>query len=149
MKFRFESENVPEWDIVLRANITQVEADKFFEFISEYEQPVLQITDRLNGRHVRIYMHDIVAIQVQKNNLQIETSTDTYEIRSTLASFMAKLDKYFVQVSRSSAIQLRLLKEVKIVWGNAVAVLAGGKEVEISRRYLSSLKAQLEELRYD
>ena len=149
MKFRFESENVPEWDIVLRANITQVEADKFFEFISEYEQSVLQITDRLNGRHVRIYMHDIVAIQVQKNNLQIETSTDTYEIRSTLASFMAKLDKYFVQVSRSSAIQLRLLKEVKIVWGNAVAVLAGGKEVEISRRYLSSLKAQLEELRYD
>ncbi|QIL50705.1 LytTR family transcriptional regulator [Weissella coleopterorum] len=146
MKFNFKANNdAVDWFITLEADADQSEADHFLNYLSEYKHYEIMITNRTNGRQALINLQDIIAVQVNRNNLEIITVDAHYEIRSSLTQFIHKLNHDFIQISQSSVIQLSKLTEVKSNWGNAMAVLDNGVEIEISRRYLTKLKNRLEE----
>ena len=120
-----------------------VDAERLHRSIERVQrQPPLRtflerIAVRSRGRIAFIATSDVICIEAAGNYARIHTSTAHHLLRDTLANLETKLDpKRFVRIHRSTIVNVGAVRELRpSVGGDAIVILAGGKELALSRTY--------------
>lgn len=100
---------------------------------------------RTDGGTVRIAQSEIVCIEAARNYSCIVCDAQVHVVRSTLNTLGSRLDTdRFLRVHRSTIVAVNRLVQLRALPGNdAVATLAGGREVRVSRRFRADVENAL------
>lgn len=104
-----------------------------------------QLTGVLEGKKYEISVLDIYYIEAVDNRVFLYCSRQVYETKQKLYELEEFLkEKYFLRVSKSLLLNLMKVKAVKpALNGRFIAILQGGEEIMISRKYVPELKKAL------
>lgn len=94
---------------------------------------------------VPLQVEQIVSLVSARNYVEVYTRNDTYLVRSTLKLLIDKLPQNnFIQVHRSNIVNIETILNVrKQRSGHAMLTLNNGQQLNVSKRYLSSIKAAI------
>lgn len=104
-----------------------------------------RLTGVLEGKQYEISVIDIYYIEAVDNRVFLYCSRQVYETKQKLYELEKILEeKYFLRVSRSLLLNLMKVKSIKpALNGRFTAILQGGEEIIISRKYVPELKKAL------
>ncbi|MBO5352224.1 MAG: LytTR family transcriptional regulator DNA-binding domain-containing protein [Lachnospiraceae bacterium] len=104
-----------------------------------------QLTGVQEGRQFEVPVPDVCYIEAVDNKVFLYTQKQVYETRQKLYELEELLkEKYFLRVSKSMLLNLLKVRSIKpALNGRFLAVLLGGEEIIISRKYVPELKAAL------
>lgn len=104
-----------------------------------------QLTGIIEGEQYEIPVSDIYYVESVDNTTFIYSSSKVYETRQKLYEIERILrEKYFLRVSKSLILNLMKVTSIKpALNGRYFAILQGGEEVIISRKYVPALKKAL------
>lgn len=95
--------------------VKPVRREKFYEVMERAVQKVYKnekaLYREVGGEMVRIALHEIRWVEVQRNYITVHTKED-YEIRSTLSDFEKELNEDFMRVGRSCIVNLNWVQKV-------------------------------------
>jgi two-component system LytT family response regulator len=96
-----------------------------------------RIAVRSRGRISFIATNDVIYIEAAGNYARVHTSAGHHLLRETLANLETKLDpKRFVRIHRSTIVNVAAVRELRpSLGGDAIVVIADGKELALSRTY--------------
>lgn len=104
-----------------------------------------QLTGMLEGKQFEIAVTDLAYVEAVDNKVFLYTQKQVYETRQKLYEQEELLrEKYFLRVSKSLLLNLMKVQAIKpALNGRMLAVLRGGEEIMITRKYVSDLKRAL------
>jgi len=104
-----------------------------------------QLTGMLEGKQYEIAVTDLAYVEAVDNKVFLYTQKQVYETRQKLYELEELLrEKYFLRVSKSLLLNLMKVQAIKPAMnGRMLAVLRGGEEIMITRKYVSDLKRAL------
>ncbi|MBQ9490226.1 MAG: LytTR family transcriptional regulator DNA-binding domain-containing protein [Lachnospiraceae bacterium] len=104
-----------------------------------------QLTGMLEGKQFEIAVTDLAYVEAVDNKVFLYTQKQVYETRQKLYELEELLrEKYFLRVSKSLLLNLMKVQAIKPAMnGRMLAVLRGGEEIMITRKYVSDLKRAL------
>ncbi|MBR6151066.1 MAG: LytTR family transcriptional regulator DNA-binding domain-containing protein [Lachnospiraceae bacterium] len=104
-----------------------------------------QLTGMLEGKQFEIAVTDLAYVEAVDNKVFLYTQKQVYETRQKLYELEELLrEKYFLRVSKSLLLNLMKVQAIKpALNGRMLAVLRGGEEIMITRKYVSDLKRAL------
>lgn len=104
-----------------------------------------RLTGVWEGKQYEISVIDIYYIEAVDNRVFLYCSSQVYETKQKLYELEELLkEKYFLRVSKSALLNLMKVKSVKpALNGRFIAILQGGEEIMISRKYVPELKKAL------
>lgn len=106
-----------------------------------------RLTGLQEGRQFEVPVTDVCYVEAVDNKVFLYTQKQVYETRQKLYELEELLrEKYFLRVSKSLLLNLMKVQSVKPAMnGRMLAVLRGGEEIMITRKYVSELKKALKE----
>ena len=106
-----------------------------------------RLTGLQEGRQFEVPVTDVCYVEAVDNKVFLYTQKQVYETRQKLYELEELLrEKYFLRVSKSMLLNLMKVQSVKPAMnGRMLAVLRGGEEIMITRKYVSELKKALKE----
>lgn len=106
-----------------------------------------RLTGLQEGRQFEVPVTDVCYVEAVDNKIFLYTQKQVYETRQKLYELEELLrEKYFLRVSKSMLLNLMKVQSVKPAMnGRMLAVLRGGEEIMITRKYVSELKKALKE----
>jgi DNA-binding LytR/AlgR family response regulator len=106
-----------------------------------------RLTGLQEGRQFEVPVRDVCYVEAVDNKVFLYTQKQVYETRQKLYELEELLrEKYFLRVSKSMLLNLMKVQSVKPAMnGRMLAVLRGGEEIMITRKYVSELKRALKE----
>lgn len=106
-----------------------------------------RLTGLQEGRQFEVPVTDVCYVEAVDNKVFLYTQKQVYETRQKLYELEELLrEKYFLRVSKSMLLNLMKVQSVKPAMnGRMLAVLRGGEEIMITRKYVSELKRALKE----
>ena len=104
-----------------------------------------KLTGVIEGKQYEVPVTDVYYVEGVDNSVFIYGKQVVYESKQKLYELEEVLkEKYFLRVSKSLIINLMKVKSIKpALNGRYLAVLQGGEEVIISRKYVPQLKKAL------
>ena len=104
-----------------------------------------QLTGMLEGKQFEIAVTDLAYVEAVDNKVFLYTQKQVYETRQKLYELEELLrEKCFLRVSKSLLLNLMKVQAIKpALNGRMLAVLRGGEEIMITRKYVSDLKRAL------
>ena len=104
-----------------------------------------QLTGMQEGKQFEIAVTDLVYVEAVDNKVFLYTQKQVYETRQKLYELEELLrEKYFLRVSKSLLLNLMKVQSIRPAMnGRMMAVLKGGEEIIITRKYVSDLKKAL------
>jgi hypothetical protein len=101
---------------------------------------------RSDGGIVRVPQSEIVCIEAARNYSCIVCESRVHVVRSPLATLEGRLEAArFLRVHRSTIVAVDRLRSIRALPGNdAIATLAGGREVRVSRRFRADVESALQ-----
>ena len=104
-----------------------------------------QLTGIQEGKQYEIPVLDVCYIESVDNRVFLYTAKQVYETKQKLYELEELLrEKYFLRISKSLLVNLMKIKSIKPAFnGRFLAVLQGGEEIMISRKYAPELKMAL------
>jgi DNA-binding LytR/AlgR family response regulator len=104
-----------------------------------------QLTGMLEGKQFEIAVTDLAYVEAVDNKVFLYTQKQVYETRQKLYELEELLrEKYFLRVSKSLLLNLMKVQAIKPAMnGRMLAVLRGGEEIMITRKYVADLKRAL------
>lgn len=104
-----------------------------------------QLTGMLEGKQFEIAVTDLAYVEAVDNKVFLYTQKQVYETRQKLYELEELLrEKYFLRVSKSLLLNLMKVQSIKPAMnGRMLAVLRGGEEIIITRKYVAELKKAL------
>jgi len=98
-----------------------------------------------SGRVFFVRTEEIDWVEASGNYVKIHTKAEAHLLRESMKNMEAKLDpKIFVRIHRSAIVNIDLVVELRQeVHGDYVAVLRGGTEIRVGRRFRARLQARL------
>lgn len=104
-----------------------------------------KLSGSMDGRQYEIPMMDIYYIEAVDSRVFLYCSKEVYETKRKLYELEEILrEKYFLRVSKSVVLNLMKVRSVKpALNGRFIAILQGGEEIIISRKYVPELKKVL------
>lgn len=104
-----------------------------------------QLTGIIEGKQYEVPVTDVYYVEAVDNTVFIYGQQKVYESRQKLYELEGILrEKYFLRVSKSLILNLMKVKSIKpALNGRYSAILQGGEEIIISRKYVSDLKRAL------
>lgn len=104
-----------------------------------------QLTGTQEGKQYEIAVTDLVYVEAVDNKVFLYTQKQVYETRQKLYELEELLrEKYFLRVSKSLLLNLMKVQSIKPAMnGRMLAVLKGGEEIIITRKYVADLKKAL------
>ncbi|NLG87271.1 MAG: response regulator transcription factor [Firmicutes bacterium] len=135
--------------LTLRRDLKQAELainlQSFLERIKE-EQEIARVPVETNGRILLLPVTDICFAYCRDKEVIINTRSDEYQVRSTLAELEERLGHRFVRVHKGYLVNIDHVAEV-IPWfhGSYLVVIADEKhtEIPVSRRQAPTLREKL------
>ena len=113
--------------------------------VAEQKPASGRVLVRDNGRILIVRNEQIDWIEADGRECILYCGSKVYRVGGPFASFVARLDgERFVQVSRSSVINIDSIAQLQEMFkGDLVAVMRGGHEVHVSRRFRSGVMDRL------
>lgn len=104
-----------------------------------------QLTGHQEGRQYEVAVTDVCYVEAVDNKVFLYTQKQVYETRKKLYELEELLrEKHFLRVSKSLLLNLMKVQAIKpALNGRMMAVLRGGEEIIISRKYVAELKKAL------
>ena len=104
-----------------------------------------QLTGIQDGKQYEIPVLDVCYIEAVDNRVFLYTAKQVYETKQKLYELEELLkEKYFLRISKSLLVNLMKVTSIKPAFnGRFLAILQGGEEIIISRKYVPELKAAL------
>ena len=104
-----------------------------------------QLTGVQEGKQYEIPVLDVCYIEAVDNRVFLYTAKQVYETKQKLYELEELLkEKYFLRISKSLLVNLMKITSIKPAFnGRFLAVLQGGEEIIISRKYAPELKKAL------
>lgn len=104
-----------------------------------------QLTGLVEGKQYEVPITDVYYVEAVDNNVFIYEAKKVYEAKQKLYELEGILrEKFFLRVSKSLIVNLMKVKSIKpALNGRYSAILQGGEEVIISRKYVPQLKKAL------
>ena len=104
-----------------------------------------QLTGMQEGKQFEIAVTDVAYVEAVDNKVFLYTQKQVYETRQKLYELEELLrEKYFLRVSKSLLLNLMKVQSIKPAMnGRMLAVLRGGEEIIITRKYVAELKKAL------
>ena len=101
-----------------------------------------QLTGTQEGKQFEIAVTDLLYVEAVDNKVFLYTQKQVYETRQKLYELEELLrEKYFLRVSKSLLLNLMKVQSLKPAMnGRMLAVLKGGEEIIITRKYVADLK---------
>ena len=101
-----------------------------------------QLTGTQEGKQFEIAVTDLLYVEAVDNKVFLYTQKQVYETRQKLYELEELLrEKYFLRVSKSLLLNLMKIQSLKPAMnGRMLAVLKGGEEIIITRKYVADLK---------
>ena len=101
-----------------------------------------QITGLQEGKQFEIAVTDLAYVEAVDNKVFLYTQKQVYETRQKLYELEELLrEKYFLRVSKSLLLNLMKVQSLRPAMnGRMLAVLKGGEEIIITRKYVADLK---------
>lgn len=137
------NENAPEL-VEIKCHEVDGRVKEIVAFIKSREG---QIEGSIDGNTYEIPVVDILYAEGVDNRVFLYSSKKVYETKKKLYELEELLeDKHFVRVSKSIILNLVKVRAIKpALNGRFMAVLSGGEQVIISRKYVPVLKEKLKE----
>lgn len=112
----------------------------------EGREPVVKFKVTFNNRTFYINSESILSIEAKDYYAELNTGENHYLIREPIYRLAENLFKQgFLQVSRSAIVNKKFVQSINKDKGRIVAELADGTKIKVSRTYLKSLQAGLEQ----
>ena len=110
-----------------------------------------QLTGIQEGKQFEIAVTDLLYVEAVDNKVFLYTQKQVYETRQKLYELEELLrEKYFLRVSKSLLLNLMKVQSIKPAMnGRMLAVLKGGEEIIITRKYVADLKKAIRGERRD
>lgn len=104
-----------------------------------------QLTGMQEGKQYEVAVTDLAYVEAVDNKVFLYTQKQVYETRQKLYELEELLrEKYFLRVSKSLLLNLMKVQSIKPAMnGRMLAVLRGGEEIIITRKYVAELKKAL------
>ena len=104
-----------------------------------------RLTGMQEGKQFEIAVTDLAYVEAVDNKVFLYTQKQVYETRQKLYELEELLrEKYFLRVSKSLLLNLMKIQAIKPAMnGRMMAVLKGGEEIIITRKYVADLKKAL------
>lgn len=104
-----------------------------------------QLTGMQEGKQFEIAVTDLSYVEAVDNKVFLYTQKQVYETRQKLYELEELLrEKYFLRISKSLLLNLMKVQSIKPAMnGRMLAVLKGGEEIIITRKYVADLKKAL------
>ena len=104
-----------------------------------------QLTGIQEGKQFEIAVSDLAYVEAVDNKVFLYTQKQVYETRQKLYELEELLrEKYFLRVSKSLLLNLMKVQSIRPAMnGRMMAVLRGGEEIIITRKYVAELKKAL------
>ena len=148
MKVRFEAHDQPEIAVVVRAQKQTPAVHTLMNYLNAYQDvPKLVVFDPRKERERLITQYEMLLIEVQGDWLKIQLlNNQEVQHRERLYKFYAQLDQRFVQINKSTVVNVYGIQQLTVKFGQVTAELDSGTQVAVSRRYVKKLKEALEVL---
>ena len=138
------SESVTETYAVINAREITPEISELAKEIASYGQARGMILGNQEERMVVLKPQEISIIRVENEKVFATVGKETFHIGKRMYELLEILGKDFMQVSKSSAINLKYLESVEPSFnGSMLLHLRGGEKEYISRKYVPQLKKYL------
>ena len=110
-----------------------------------------QLTGIQEGKQFEIAVTDLLYVEAVDNKVFLYTQKQVYETRQKLYELEELLrEKYFLRVSKSLLLNLMKVQSLRPAMnGRMLAVLKGGEEIIITRKYVADLKKAIRGERRD
>ena len=104
-----------------------------------------QLTGIQEGKQFEIAVSDLAYVEAVDNKVFLYTQKQGYETRQKLYELEELLrEKHFLRVSKSLLLNLMKVQSIRPAMnGRMMAVLRGGEEIIITRKYVAELKKAL------
>ncbi|MCR4598655.1 MAG: LytTR family transcriptional regulator DNA-binding domain-containing protein [Acetatifactor sp.] len=104
-----------------------------------------QLTGIQEGKQFEIAVSDLAYVEAVDNKVFLYTQKQVYETRQKLYELEKLLrEKHFLRVSKSLLLNLMKVQSIRPAMnGRMMAVLRGGEEIIITRKYVAELKKAL------
>lgn len=110
-----------------------------------------QLTGIQEGKQFEIAVTDLLYVEAVDNKVFLYTQKQVFETRQKLYELEELLrEKYFLRVSKSLLLNLMKVQSLRPAMnGRMLAVLKGGEEIIITRKYVADLKKAIRGERRD
>ena len=104
-----------------------------------------RLTGIQEGKQFEIAVSDLAYVEAVDNKVFLYTQKQVYETRQKLYELEELLrEKHFLRVSKSLLLNLMKVQSIRPAMnGRMMAVLRGGEEIIITRKYVAELKKAL------
>ncbi|WGX77765.1 LytTR family DNA-binding domain-containing protein (plasmid) [Paraclostridium bifermentans] len=107
----------------------------------------LLVNNVSTNKSTKLLYFDIYYLEYLERNIYIYTESDVYTIKEPLYKLEKQLPDCFIRCSKSMIINIGQIKEFNsTLSGNLTAKLSNNEEVIISRRYIKSVKENIESI---
>lgn len=118
---------------------------RILSFIDHFTTDRENLAIRSDEEFLMVQKSDIICAEVQDKTLTLYTTEDEIVTTKTLSALMEEIkSETFMKVSKSGMLNIQMIKRVEPSFsGNLTARMINGTKVNISRRYVPSLKERL------
>ena len=100
---------------------------------------------KVDDQYFILRTQDILYLEVNQGVLTITTHKTSYQTLQSLTSLADKLNSQdFIRISKYAMVRIQAIERLEMAFsGNMYAYLTTGQRVNVSRRFVNSLKARL------
>lgn len=145
MKIKFEQD--PRWvepEVIIRSNDPQLAA----KLKAQLDATEATLAVYQGAKESYLPLSAIIFIETEDRQLQVHTKDDLYLSKERLYTLAARLPGIFLQVSKSTIINLLAVSALNRSLSNCLVSFSGThKQIYASRRYYKQLTERLDEMR--
>ncbi len=100
---------------------------------------------KVDDQYFILHTQEILYLEVSQGILTITTRKGKYQTRQSLSSLADKLNSQdFIRISKYAMVRIQAIERLEMAFsGNMYAYLSTGQRVNVSRRFVNSLKVRL------
>ena len=140
IKIEMAPEHTPLRAVIYTDRLTP-EIQRAMDVLEGKNSPILA---RQNERTILLTPQEIYMVRVENGETVIFTEREKFSSRKRLYELLERLEGEFMQISKSSAVNLAFVQSVEASFGGSLLLkMKNGLSDYVSRKYLQSFKTYL------
>lgn len=140
VKIEMAPEHTPPRAVIYTDRLTP-EIQRVLDVLGAKNSPILA---RHNDRTLLLKPQDIYMVRVENGETVLYTKQEKFSSRKRLYELLERLGEGFMQISKSSAVNLSFIQSVEVSFGGSILLkMKNGLSDYVSRKYLQDFKKYL------
>ncbi len=116
------------------------------DILEKYKVDTIVVKDFKKDRNIYLELYSIFYIEYVDRKCFFYTESEVYERRLTLTQLGRELPETFIQVSKTTILNIYMVKEINasLLNGNLYVTLQNGEELLVSRYFAKELKEKID-----